>query len=70
MTTDAVWIKVDPEHPGQALQHEAVEKVNCAECEVVLDFSSVPRIDLTVVRALEELAGLAHDRSVNLSFMN
>ena len=66
MTTNAVWIRVDPEHPAQALQQEAVEKVNRAEGEVVLDFSSVLRIDSTVVRALEELAELAHDRSVKI----
>jgi anti-anti-sigma regulatory factor len=66
MTTNAVWIKVDPEHPAHTLQQEAVEKVKSAEGEVVLDFSSVLRIDGNVVRALEELAGLADDRSLKV----
>jgi anti-anti-sigma regulatory factor len=40
--------------------------VNRAEGEAVLDFSSVLRIDANAVRALEELAGLADDRSVKV----
>jgi anti-anti-sigma regulatory factor len=66
MTTNAQWIKVDSEHVVHTLQQDAVEKVNAAEGEVVLDFSGVPRIDSSVVRALEELAGLADDRSVKV----
>jgi anti-anti-sigma regulatory factor len=66
MTTNAHWIKVDPERVVQTLQQEAVEKVNSGEGELVLDFSGVPRIDSSVVRALEELAGLAGDRSVKV----
>ena len=45
----------------QALQ-EAGEKLDGAEGEVVLDFSSVRRIDPSAVRALEELAGMADDK--------
>ena len=66
MTTNAHWIKVDPERVVHTLQQEAVEKVNAAEGGVVLDFSGVPRIDSSVVRALEELAALADDRSVKV----
>ena len=66
MTTNAVWIKVDPERPVHALQQEAVEKVKSAEGEVVLDFSSVLRIDSSAVRALDELAALAEVRSVKI----
>lgn len=65
MTTNAVWIHVDPEHVIQVLQ-EAVEKVNRGESEVVLDFSSVLRIDPSVIGAMEELAGLAAGRSVKV----
>jgi anti-anti-sigma regulatory factor len=54
MTTDVVWIQ------------EAVEKVKSAEGDVVLDFSSVRRIDSSVVTALEELAGMAEGRSVKV----
>ena len=66
MIANAEWIKVDPECVVRALQQEAVEKVNSAASEVVLDFSSVPRIDSNVVRAMEELAGLADGRSVKI----
>jgi anti-anti-sigma regulatory factor len=63
MTTNAAWIKVDPEHVADALRQEAVEKVNGGESNVILDFSSVVRIDGNAVRAMEELAGLADARS-------
>ncbi len=66
MTTNAQWIKLDPERVVLALHQEAVEKVNHAEGEVVLDFSGVRRIDSSVVRGLEELAGLADDKSVKV----
>jgi len=66
MTTSAEWIKVDPEHVLDALQHEAIEKVNSGQGEVVLDFYSVPRIDTNAVGALERLAGLAAERSVRV----
>jgi anti-anti-sigma regulatory factor len=45
---------------------EAIEKVNRGESEVILDFSSVPRIDSHVVGGLEELAGLADGKSVKV----
>jgi anti-anti-sigma regulatory factor len=66
MTTNAQWIKLDPERVVHTLQQEAVEKVNHAEGEVVLDFSGVPRIDSNAVRALEKLAGLADGRSLKV----
>jgi anti-anti-sigma regulatory factor len=66
MTTNAHWIKVDSERVVHTLQQEAVAKVNAAEGEVVLDFSRVPRIDSSIARALEELAGLADGRSVKV----
>jgi len=66
MTTHAEWIQVDPERVLQALQQQAVDKVNGAQGEVVLDFSSVLRIDTNAVRALERLAGLAEGKSVRI----
>jgi anti-anti-sigma regulatory factor len=54
MTTNAAWIQ------------EAVEKVNRGESEVVVDFSSVLRIDGNAVGALEELAVLADGKSVKV----
>ena len=60
MTTNSVRIE------------DAVQKINGGEQEVMLDFSAVARIDGHVIRALEELAGLAEERSVKvvLYFVN
>jgi anti-anti-sigma regulatory factor len=66
MTSTAEWIKIDPERILHALQQEAVDKVNSAQGEVTLDFSSVLRIDSNVVGAMEQLAGLAGQRSVKV----
>ena len=44
----------------------AIEKVKSGESQVVLDFSSVTRIDAKVVGALEELAGLAGGKSAKV----
>jgi anti-anti-sigma regulatory factor len=54
MTTNAVWIE------------DAVQKIIGGEHEVTMDFSDVARIDGNVVRALEELAGLADERSARV----
>jgi len=66
MPNNAEWIKIDPERILDALQQEAVDKVNSAPREVVLDFSSVVRIDSNVVGAMEQLADLAERRSVKV----
>jgi anti-anti-sigma regulatory factor len=68
MTTNAVWVKVDPERVVQVLKNDAVEKLAGAE-DVVLDFSSVLRIDASAVDALEDLARLAGDRSANVALL-
>ena len=66
MTTNAEWIKINPERILHALQHEAADKVNSARGEVILDFSSVLRIDSDGAGALEQLAGLAEEKSVKV----
>jgi anti-anti-sigma regulatory factor len=58
-----VGFKIDEERIVQALQ-EAGEKLNSADGEVVLDFSSVRRVDASPLRALEELAGITDDKGV------
>jgi anti-anti-sigma regulatory factor len=68
MTTNAVRVKVDPERVVQVLKKDAVEKLAGAE-DVVLDFSSVLRIDASAVDALEDLARLAGDRSANVALL-
>jgi len=52
MSLMAVWLKVDEERVVQALQ-EAGEKLDTAEGELMLDFSSVLRIDVSGLMALE-----------------
>jgi anti-anti-sigma regulatory factor len=56
MPMNALWLKIDGEHVVHALQ-EALKKLDGAGGEVVLDFSSVHRIDARALRALEDLAG-------------
>jgi len=55
MATNAVWVKVDGGRVVQSL-HEAREKVAGAQAEVVLDFSSVCRVDAGALRAMEGIA--------------
>ena len=65
MAVIAVWIKIDEERVVEGLQ-EAAEKLNSAEGEVVVDFSSVRRIDSKAVRALEGFANTADDKGVKV----
>ncbi|MDR3699985.1 MAG: STAS domain-containing protein [Candidatus Sulfopaludibacter sp.] len=66
MTENCINIKIDPEQVAHTLRQEAVEQLAGAGNEVLLDFGAVPRIDANAIRALEELAGLADDRSVRV----
>ncbi|MGO9270882.1 MAG: STAS domain-containing protein [Terriglobia bacterium] len=52
MPAKAVWLEIDGEFVARALQ-EALKKLNGAGGEVVLDFSSVHRIDASALRAME-----------------
>jgi len=45
---------------------QAMEKVKNGDGEVLLDFAALPRIDVAVVRALQELAALAGERSATI----
>jgi anti-anti-sigma regulatory factor len=66
MTTNTDWIPIDPAQIVQTLKAEVVERVNHAEGEVVLDLSLVRRIDADAVKAMEELAALAGERSIKI----
>lgn len=46
---------------------EAGEKLDGTEGEVFLDFSSVRRIDSNALRAIEELARIADEKSVKVA---
>ncbi len=65
MSVIAVWIKIDEERVVEGLQ-EAGEKLDSAEGEVVVDFSSVGRIDSSAIRALEGFADAADDKGVKV----
>jgi anti-anti-sigma regulatory factor len=65
MTMIGSWLEIDGEHLVQALQ-DAGEKLNSADGEVVLDFSSVRRIEPSALGALEKLAGTADDKAVKV----
>ena len=58
-------LKIDEERVVQGLQ-EAGEKLDGVEGEVILDFSSVRRIDASALKAMEEFAGIADDKSVRV----
>ena len=66
MTMIALWLKIDEKHVVETLQ-EAGEKLDSAERKVVLDFSSVQRIDPRAVRKIEEFARLAGDKGVEVT---
>ena len=57
---------IDSKQVVQSLQ-EAVEKVNSAEGEVVLDFSSMSSLDTNAAGALERLIDRADQRSVKVA---
>jgi len=65
MAMIAVFLHIDDERMVPALQ-EAGEKLDGAQGETVLDFSSVRRIDSSGLRALEEFARIADERAVRV----
>ncbi len=65
MVTTAVWFKIDEGYVVQTLQ-QAGEKLDCVEGEVILDFSSVGRIDPSALRLMEEFARIADDKGLKV----
>ena len=65
MATIAVWLKIDEERVVQAFQ-EAGETLGSAEGDLLLDFSSMRRIDSSVLRVMEEFAGIADGKGVKV----
>jgi len=66
MAMIAVWLKIDEERVVQGLQ-EAGEKLDRTDGEVVLDFSSVRRIEPSALKAMEEFASLADNKGVKVA---
>ena len=65
MAMIAVWLKVEEDRALQALE-TAEGKLDGSEGEVVLDFSSVRRVDPDILRAMENLAGVADGKNVRI----
>jgi anti-anti-sigma regulatory factor len=63
---NAVFLKIEETRVVPDLR-EAGEKLDGREGEVVLDFSSVRRIDSDALPAIEELARIADERSVKVA---
>ncbi len=66
MAMMAVWLKIDEERVVESLQ-EAGQKLDSAEAEVSLDFSSVLRIEASGLIALEEFASRADHKGVKVA---
>jgi anti-anti-sigma regulatory factor len=69
MAMTAVWQTIDDERVVLDLQ-TAEEKLDGAEGEVVLDFSSVHRVDPSAIRALEKLVNTADKNAVKVALRN
>jgi anti-anti-sigma regulatory factor len=69
MGSNAVSVTVDGECVAQALR-EALEKLDTAEAEVVLDFSCVHRLDADALRAMENLADTVDGKGPKLVLSN
>jgi anti-anti-sigma regulatory factor len=61
----AMWLEIDGENVLRALR-EAGEKLESVQGELVLDFSSVFRLDSRSLRAMEEFTGMAAEKGVKV----
>jgi anti-anti-sigma regulatory factor len=59
-------IRIDGDCLASSLA-EAHQSLEAAETEVVLDFSSTPRLDVDAVKELEKLAGAADSHGTNVT---
>ncbi len=66
MAITAVWLKIEQARLVQALQ-EAGGKLDSTEDEVIVDFSSVPRIDASGLIAMEQFVGIADHQGVTVA---
>ncbi|MBZ5594221.1 MAG: STAS domain-containing protein [Acidobacteriia bacterium] len=65
MPVNTVLLDINGARVAPALQ-EALEKLDGAGGEVVLNFTSVDRVDPNALKALEKLAGAADDKAVKI----
>lgn len=66
MGANKIWLEVDGRGVIPAVE-VAMEKLNGAGDEIVLDFSTVARIDPTALRAMEDLASAADKKAAMVS---
>ena len=66
MATTAEWFKVEDGRTAQVLQ-DAADKLDSADGNLVLDLSSLRRIDPAALRGLEEFVNQADAKSVKVT---
>jgi anti-anti-sigma regulatory factor len=65
MAIIAMFLNIDQQRMALALK-EAGQKLDSAEGEAFLDFSSVRRIDSSALRAMEEFARIADEKAIKV----
>jgi anti-anti-sigma regulatory factor len=65
METIAMWLEMDEKNVRRTLQ-EAGEKLAGVQEEIILDFSSVLRIDPGALQAIEEFTAMAAGKGVRV----
>jgi len=65
MSATAIFLNIDDEHVVPVLQ-EATRGLDGAQGEMVLDFSSVRRINSRALRALEDFTRVANEKAVKI----
>jgi anti-anti-sigma regulatory factor len=66
MPTNLECIRIDKERVAESLR-DVLARMECAGLELVVDFSSVERIDAGALGALREIAEAADGRSVTVA---
>jgi anti-anti-sigma regulatory factor len=66
MATVALWTKIQEESAVELLRG-AMEKLDGANGEITLDFSSVQQVDASIVGAVEELIERAERKDVRVA---
>jgi anti-anti-sigma regulatory factor len=65
MSASALFLKIEEGRVVPVLR-ESVRSLDCAQAEVVLDFSSVRRIDSGALLVLEDFARVADEKAVKI----
>ncbi len=60
------WLKVDGGHVARDF-HEACERLHTTDEDVVLDLSSVSRLDPEAVRSIERFAARAQEKAIKVA---